>query len=125
MKKFLLILIISSVTIGSGKAGIYHNNISRKAQTDLSGISEGNYNDPKVKEPRKVIRAKRKQEANDRKLKREYADLNKKSQKRSIDIQTPEVQARMKQNRKDSAAKDKAKKKNIRRTTRSAGKKYN
>jgi hypothetical protein len=124
MKKFLLILIISSVTIGLGKAGTYYNNISRKAQTDLSGVSEGKNNDLQVKEPGKVIRAKRKQEANDRKLKREYADLIKKSQKRSIDIQTPEVQARMKQNRKDSAARDKAKKKNIRKTTRSAGKKY-
>jgi hypothetical protein len=48
----------------------------------------------------------------------------KQSQKRTIDIQTPEVQDRMKQNKKDTAARDKEKKKKVRSGSMKAGKKY-
>jgi hypothetical protein len=71
-----------------------------------------------------VLRAKKKQEANDRKLKRDYDKSIRRSQKRTIDIQTPEVQKRMKQNKKDFSARDKEKRKNVKAATRRAGKKY-
>ena len=71
-----------------------------------------------------MLRAKKKQEANDRKLKRDYDKSIRRSQKRTIDIQTPEVQKRMKQNKKDFSARDKEKRKNVRAATRRAGKKY-
>jgi hypothetical protein len=48
----------------------------------------------------------------------------KKSQKRTLDIQTPEVKERMKQNQKDSEAKYKSKKKNSSSSTKKAGRKY-
>jgi hypothetical protein len=71
-----------------------------------------------------VLRAKKKQEVNDRKLKRDYDKSIRRSQKRTIDIQTPEVQKRMKQNKKDYTSRDKEKRKNVKATTRRAGKKY-
>jgi long-subunit fatty acid transport protein len=79
----------------------------------------------KVKEPRSVLKAKKQQEANDKKLKKDYEKSIRQSQKRTIDIQTPEVQARMKQNKKDSAVRDKAKKKKVKTGTKKAAKKYN
>jgi len=48
----------------------------------------------------------------------------KQSQKRTVAIQTPEVQDRMKQNKKDSAIRDKEKKKKVKAGSKRAGKKY-
>ena len=72
-----------------------------------------------------VLRAKRKQEANDRKLQKQYDKSIVKSQKRTIDIQTPEVQARMKQNKKEITTRDKKNKKKVRGGSKGAEKKYN
>ena len=69
---------------------------------DYSGNRLGKKKQVKVKEPRSVTKAKKKQEANERKLKKDYAASIKRSQKRTIEIQTPEVQARMKQNQNDT-----------------------
>ncbi|TAL79505.1 MAG: hypothetical protein EPN88_01685 [Bacteroidetes bacterium] len=70
-------------------------------------------------------KAERKQEAHDKQLKSNYVKSVKQSQKKTIDIQTPEVQARMKQNQKDAAIRDRAKKNKVKTSTRKAGKKYN
>ena len=91
---------------------------------DYSVNRLGNKKEVKVKEPRTVLKAKKKQEANDENLKKSMRQSVKRSQKRTIDIQTPEVQARMKQNQKDSASRDKVKKKKVTAGTKKAGKKY-
>ena len=78
----------------------------------LFGKTVGSKKKVKVKEPRSVHKAKRKQEKNEKRLKKEYAESVKKSRKRAYDIQSPEVQERMKQNEKDTAIRDKEKKKN-------------
>ncbi|MFZ0280382.1 MAG: hypothetical protein WAL29_01930 [Bacteroidales bacterium] len=65
----------------------------------------------KVREPRSIEKAKKKQEANEKKLKKEYAQFVKESRKHAIKIQSPEVQDRMIQNRKDSENRYKIKKK--------------
>ena len=62
-----------------------------------------------------MLKAKKKQEKNEKKLKKEYAKSVERSRKRAYDIQSPEVQARMKQNQKDTALRDKEKKKNVKR----------
>jgi hypothetical protein len=108
------------LAIGSCNAQIFHRNPERQLFGKTSGIKK----EPKVKEPRTVLRAKKKQEVNDRKLKRDYDKSIRRSQKRTIDIQTPEVQKRMKQNKKDYTSRDKEKRKNLKATTRRAGKKY-
>jgi len=89
-----------------------------------SGKAHRNNKEVKVKEPRSVLKAKRKQEANDRRLEKNYEKSVRKSQKRTIDIQTPEVQARMKQNKKDTIVRGKEKKKKVKANSQKAGKKY-
>ena len=124
VKRIFIILFILTFAVSSANSQIFRKNASRKAEKDLFGTSLSKKKAPKVKEPRSVTRAKKKQEAKKRKLDKDYAKFIKKSQKRTIDIQTPEVQERMKQDKKDTAARDKEKKKKIRSGTRKAGKKY-
>jgi hypothetical protein len=124
MKKILLLIFILSTAIGSADGQIFKKHSVRKAEKGLSGRSAIKRKEPKVKEPRTVLKAKKKQEANDRKLKNEYDKSIKRSQKRTYDIQTPDVQARMKQNQKDAALRDRARNKNISSGTKKAGKKY-
>jgi len=119
-RKCILFVLLFSLAIGSSNAQIFHKNPEKQ----LLGKSHSSRKEPKVKEPRKVLKAKRKQEANDRRLEKNYEKSIKKSQKRTIDIQTPEVQARMKQNKKDTAVREKEKRKKVRASTQEAGKKY-
>jgi len=117
-------MFILSLAIGSCNAQIFHKNASRKAEKDLFGKTLGKKKEVKVKESRSVVRAKKKQAKNKRKLDKEWERTVKKSQKRTIEIQSPEVQERMKQNNKDNANRDKAKKKKFRLGTKKAEKKY-
>jgi hypothetical protein len=120
LRKLLLSLFLLSMAIGSSNAQIFHKNPEKA----LFGKTLRNKKEAKVKEPRAVLRSKRKQEANDRKLKKNYEKAVRRSQKRTIDIQTPEVQARMKQNKKEYTLRDKEKKKKVKASTRKASKKY-
>ncbi len=124
MKRLFFFIFILYMAISSCNAQIFHKNVSRKAEKGLFGKSPGNKKEVRINEHGAVLSAKKKQEANDRKLKKDYAKSVKKSQKRTIDIQTPEVQARMKQNKKNTEANNKTKKKKFHSGTRKAGKKY-
>jgi len=117
-KKILFIFFVLFIAIGSAKAQLFHKNPEKQL------FGKSHRKEPKVKEPKTVLKAKKKQEANDRKLQKEYDKNVKQSQKRSIDIQTPEVQTRMKQNKKEYTSRDKNHKKKIRASTKRAGKKY-
>ena len=77
-----------------------------------------------VREPRAVTKAKREQARREEKLKKDYNNYVDDSKKRAFKIQTPEVQARMKQNQKDITTREKAKKKRTSATARKAGKKF-
>jgi hypothetical protein len=124
MRKFFLSLFLLLLIIGTCSAQLSHRKRGVKAEKELFGKSIGNKKKVKVKEPRKVLKAKKTQEAKERKLKSDYAKSIKKSQQRTLDIQTPEVQARMKNNQKESAIRDKVKKKKVRSSTKTAAKKY-
>lgn len=125
LKKLYLFVFILLLALSSCNSRLFHKNGSRKAERELFGKSLGRKKEVKVKEPRAVLKAKKKQEANDRKLKSDYKKSVKKSQKRTIDIQTPEVQARMKQNKKDTETRDKSKRKKVKTSSKKAGRKYN
>lgn len=124
MNKILLFIFILSLTVGSANAQLIKKHDARKGERGLFVKLFGNRRSTKVKEPRAVLKAKKKQEANDKKLKKDYVKSTKASQKRTYDIQTPEVQERMKQNKKESASKEKVNKKKVKKTTKKAGKKY-
>jgi preprotein translocase subunit SecF len=116
MTKFLVFVMVFSFSVTLCEA--------QKQGRGLFSKSPNKKKTVKVKGPVTVKASKKKQEANDKKLKKEYSQYVKKNQKRSIEIQTSEVQDRMKQNIKDSDSRYKAKKKNNSARTRKAGKKY-
>jgi hypothetical protein len=120
LRKLFLSLFLLSMAIGTCNAQLFHKNPEKQLFGKTAGIKRA----PKVKEPGSALRAKRKQERNDRRLKKEYDKNVRRSQKRTIDIQTPEVQARMKQNKKEYTLRDKEKKKKIKASTKKAGEKY-
>jgi hypothetical protein len=119
-RRVFLFLFLLSLSICSCNAQIFHKNPEKQ----LFGKTLGKKKEVKVKEPGSVIKAKRKQEATDRKFQKDYEKNVKRSQKRTIDIQSPEVQTRMKQNKKDYTKRDKEQKKKVRANTRRAGEKY-
>jgi cytochrome c biogenesis protein ResB len=121
MRRFFLFLIILLLLSGSACARIFH----KSPEKQLFGKTHVKKKEPKVREPRKVLKAKKKQEANDRRLKKAYDKSVKQSQQRTVDIQTPEVQERMKQNKKEYVMRDKDKKKKVKEGSKRAGKKYN
>jgi len=121
VRKFFLFLFFISLSIGSCNGQIFHKNPEKK----LFSKTLGSKKEAKVKEPRSVLKAKRKQEANDRRLQKNYEKSVKRSQKRTVEIQTPEVQSRMKQNKKDITKRDKEKKKKTETGNKKAEKKYN
>ena len=117
-KRIFLFLFVLFIAVGSVNAQLFRKNPEKQL------FGKSHRKEPKVKEPRYVLKAKKKQEANDSKLQKEYDKNVKQSQKRSIDIQTPEVQTRMKQNKKEYTSRDKNHKKKVRVSTKRAGKKY-
>ena len=121
IRKIFLLLFVLSLAVGSVNGQIFHSNPEKQ----LFGKTHVKSKEAKVKEPRKVLRAKKKQEANDRRLKKAYDKSVKQSQKRTVEIQTPEVQARMKQNKKEDVLRYKDKKKKVKEGSKRASKKYN
>jgi hypothetical protein len=120
LKKFLLLVFTFSLLVGTCNAQIFHKNPEKA----LFGKSLGNKKEVKVKEPRKVRKAKKKQDAKEKKLNKDKKKSIKSSQNRTMEIQTADVKKRMKQNKKDIDARDKAKKGNVKASTRKAGRKY-
>jgi hypothetical protein len=120
LKNVLLFILLLTLTIRSGDAQIFHRNPDKQ----LFGKTPGIKKESKVKGPKSALKAKRKQEANDRRLEKDYEKAIKRSQKRTIEIQSPEVKARMRQNKKDYSKRDKQKAKKIKANTKGAGKKY-
>lgn len=78
----------------------------------------------KVARPKSAIQVQKEADKKEKQQKKNYAKFVKENQKRSIEIQSPEVKERMKQNVKNSNANYKAKKKNNAARSKKAGKKY-
>lgn len=72
----------------------------------------------------KARKAQKKADTKEKKKKQAIKDGSKATQKRTYEIQSSDVQARMKQNNKDIAVRDKAKRKNNKMRTRRGAKKY-
>ncbi len=123
IKRLFVFFLIFSFVCSVGEAQDFKKSF-RNPEREVFGKSLNNKKEVKIREPRSVTKAKRKQEANDKKLKKEYAAFVRKSRKHNIEIQTPEVQARMKENRKDADSRYKAKKKKTSESTKKAGIKY-
>lgn len=97
----------------------------KRFEQKLFGKSVKSRKEPKVRESPKVAKAKKAQAKSEAKIKKDYEKYIKSSQKRAIEIQSPEVQDRMKQNRKQTIVNNKERKKAVRAASKKAGKKYN
>jgi hypothetical protein len=124
MRKLFLIVFFLYLGIGQGNTQVFQKSGLKNADRGLFHKSSLRKKEAKVKEPRSVIRAKKKQEAKDRKTDRETKKYIKWSRKRAIDIQTPEVQDRMKQDRKDIESRNREKRKMVKEDSKKAGRKY-
>jgi len=122
VKRAIILLISFFVVLKICDAQQYKRSI-RNPERQLFGKSLNNKT-VKYRESREVVRAKKKQAANQKRLDKEYYAYVKKQRKHNIDIQSPEVKARMIENRKDSDQRFREKKKNIKEKSRKAGRKY-
>lgn len=123
VKKLILLLMIMSLSYSVCEAQKTKGNI-KNPEKALFGKSL-NTKSVKYKESPSVVRAKKKQAKNEKKLKKEYEAYIKAERKRAVEIQSPEVQTRMINNRKDADLRYKEKKKQHKQAARKTGKKYN
>ncbi len=119
--KSLLFAIIFIVT-----AGICYSTPSEGRSSISNVVPEAlpQQKKAKLKRPVSAEKAQKKAEAKDKARRKDSSKYIEENRKRSIEIQTPEVQERMKQNVKDANARYKAKKKTSSSRTRKAGRKY-
>ena len=122
VKKLVLFTMIFSLTVSECEAQRYKRSI-RNPERYLFGKSLNTKN-VRYKEAPSIMRAKRKQAANQKKLKEEYKTAVKENRKHAVKIQSPEVKTRMLENRKEADSRYKEKKKNMSNNSRRAGKKY-
>jgi type III secretory pathway component EscV len=122
--KFIVFTILLSFSFTLCEAQDSKRPASSKPNNGLMAKPTGRNKATNTKGPVSVKNAKKKAEDKDKKRKKDFVKYVKENQKRSIQIQTPEVQARMKQNVKDSNANYKVKKKRNVSKNRSAGRKY-
>lgn len=121
-KKLFFIFLILFCTVSVCEAQRYKRR-PRNPERELFGKSL-NTKTAKYREAPSIVRAKKKQAANDKKLDKEYYAHVKESRKRSVEIQSPEVKARMLENRKESDLKYKEKKKNRTERSKKIARKY-
>lgn len=121
-KKLVLLFMILSLTITGCYAQRYKKSV-RNPERALFGKSL-NTKKVKYREAPSIMRAKRKQTANQEKLKKEYNANVKENRKRSVEIQSPEVKTRMLDNRKESDLRYREKKKKLEENSKRKGKKY-
>jgi hypothetical protein len=115
---FILILIFSSTTFSSLAV------MTSPSQPHAIPVSLPQQKKAKIKKPMSAKKAQKQANAKDKQRKKESKKYIQENRKRSIEIQTPEVQQRMKQNVKDANARYKTKNKKNASRTKKAGRKY-
>jgi hypothetical protein len=123
----ILILLLVSEAESYGQSGKTAKQYTTGGKSSIKGNKKPakvSTTNTKVKEPKAVVRAKKEQEKKQKKLKRDYDKSIEAGKKRQVEIQSPDVQARMKQNKKDDALRDKNRKKSVKLGTSDARKKY-
>jgi len=124
-RKFLLVALLFSLSVAVSEAQSFKRYPTKHPGRSLSRKSPGGRSkEVKIREPRAVEKAKKKQLNKVKRQDQDYANYVKDNRKHFLEIQTTDVQARVKQNRKDSEANYKAKKKKNTSGMKKAGKKY-
>lgn len=124
IKRLAGFLIFTFLFFAAGESSTTAQNSKRKTQRiekSMAGSKRRASRENKVREPRSVKSAKKKQEEREAKLKRDYKKAVKQSRKHHYNIQTEDVKARMKQNEKDIKAREREKRKREREAARKPG----
>jgi hypothetical protein len=123
-RQIIFLILILSFGFSVCEAQTSTDRAPKPEKKGLFGLFSGKKSGGKANSPKSVKATKKEQEKKKKKADDEYYKSVKESQKRSVDIQTPAVQERMKQNKKETKEREKAKKKRTRAQTKKAGKKY-
>jgi hypothetical protein len=123
LKNKLLILLLAFIFTLSAAEAQPNKRYVKNPEKELFGKSLNKKN-VKVKEPRSVVRAKKKQAESAKKIDKQYAKYVERNREHAIKIQSPEVQTRMKENRKESENNYAIKKKKTGKNSKKASKKY-
>lgn len=121
-RKAILFFLVLFAAISVCDAQQYKRSI-RNPERQLFGKSLNNKT-VKYKEPRAVVKAKKKQASNQKKLKKEYAAYVKMQKRRHFNMQSPEVKSRMIENQKETEQKYREKKKIMKAESRKKTRKY-
>jgi len=119
---FLVLVLIVSISVCNGQPGI--SGAAKAPKKGLFGISFGKNRNSTVKAPKTAGQVKKEQEKKKKKADADYAKSVKESQKRTVKIQSPAVQDRMKQDQKEIASREKVKKKKVSSAPKPTAKKY-
>jgi hypothetical protein len=124
LKKLIIPVLFLSLALPVCQAQSVNRAPAPKQQKSSANLGPRRQTRVKVQSPKSAGKSKKEQEAKKSKLKKDFRKYVKENQKRSIEIQTPEVKARMKQNVKDADTNYKVKHKNSAARTRRAARKY-
>jgi len=123
IKKILVLFLVSSLPLSVCEAVSSEGSVAPGLPESVPAMQQGKKKG-KVARPRSAKQVQKEAEKKDKQQDKKYAKFVKENKKRSIEIQSPEVKERMKQNVKNSNANYKAKKKNNAARTKKAGRKY-
>lgn len=124
LRQFIIFLLIFTIGISVCDAQTSGDRAPKPEKKGLFGLFSGKKSGSKTSSPKSVSATKKEQAKKKKKADDEYYKSVRESQKRSVDIQTPAVQERMKQNKMETKDREKAKKKRTKSQTKKAGKKY-
>ncbi|MDX2415121.1 MAG: hypothetical protein QNK33_08010 [Bacteroidales bacterium] len=121
--RFLIfpLILFSVLLISSPDLSAQSKFKTRKAEKSLSGSKRKAPKETKVRQPRAVSKAKKTQEKNEDRLKKDYKKAVKANKARHYNIQSRDVKERMEQNEQDIKARDKEKRKKARKDARKKG----
>jgi hypothetical protein len=119
--RVIALILVVMVVCTSCNSRLFSRMQVRKAERSMAGPERSSR---RIIEPKAARKAKKTQEKNQEKLKADYYKSVNKSKKRTVDIQTPEVQERMKQDIRNIKKRDKTVKKRSGNVTHRGAKKY-
>lgn len=121
LTKMIVLTISCCFVVQSCNSSLFTKSVFNKTERNIAGSKRSS---PKVREPRKVLQAKKQQEKRQAKIDKDYDKFVKNSRKRSYEIQSADVKARMKQNESNIAARDRAKDKKIKSDSKNRARKF-
>ena len=123
-KKLAVFALIFTFSISVCQGQSRGDRAPKPQKKGIFGLFSGKKSGSKLGKPKSVKQIQKEQAKKKKKSDEEYAKSIRESQKRTIKIQTPAVQERMKQNKKEVTSREKEKKKKTTSSTRKGAKKY-